>query len=116
LLAIVSVQAITGLCSDDQEYFFGPLSGYLSGSLVSQVTEFHHFNFNVILAVIILHVAAILFYALVRKEPLVPAMLTGYKKDPQQRLEGIASSKPGRAIVLLAVAAGIVYAISTLGG
>lgn len=116
LLTLVSAQAVTGLFSDDQEYFFGPLSRFLPGSVVNSVTEFHHFNFNVVMAVICLHVAAVLFYTLVDKEPLVPAMLTGYKKDPQRRFDGIASSKTGLAIVVLAVAAGVVYAISTLGG
>jgi len=115
MLVVIGAQATTGLFSDDQEFFFGPLSGYVSGDTVSRITEFHHFNFNVIMAVVVLHVLAIIYYSLVKKQRLVPAMVTGRKEDPDHALPGISGSKLLAALVVLVIAAAAVFGISTLG-
>ena len=115
LLVLVAAQAISGLFSDDEYYYFGPLTGYVSGKTVGTMTNFHYLNFNFILAAVGLHILAILFYALVKKQHLVPAMITGYKADPHNKLQGIQNSKIGLALLLIVIAGAIVYGISSLG-
>ena len=41
LLAALSLQVVTGLMSDDEIAFFGPLVRFVDGSTVSQATDFH---------------------------------------------------------------------------
>jgi len=115
MLAILVTQVVTGLFSDDEYYYFGPLSGYISGSTVGVMTEIHDINFNVILGIVVLHILAIVYYAVIRKQRLVPAMITGYKSDPGQELSAISGSKPLLAVICLLIGAGIAWGISTLG-
>ena len=58
----------------------GPFAGLVSFDQGRAIAQVHHWVFNVLLALIVLHLAAILFYALVRRDNLVGPMLTGAKR------------------------------------
>lgn len=78
LLGLVALQAGLGLfASDEDGLLLGPLSGFISGNASEQVTELHEDLFNVLLVLIGLHVAAILFYWLAKKQNLVGPMISG---------------------------------------
>ena len=78
LLGLVALQAGLGLfASDEDGLLLGPLSGFISGNASEQVTELHEDLFNVLLVLIVLHVAAILFYWLAKKQNLVGPMISG---------------------------------------
>jgi cytochrome b len=47
--------------------------------MVNRLTWWHHFNADVILVLVILHVSAILFYLVWKKENLIKPMITGWK-------------------------------------
>jgi len=80
MLAALSVQVVTGLCSEDDGLFSeGPLAAYLNGSTVLTMTAVHYWSSRVVMALIVLHLAAILFYRLWKREDLVTAMITGWK-------------------------------------
>ncbi|EKE84279.1 cytochrome b/b6 domain-containing protein [Idiomarina xiamenensis] len=64
ILALLLVQLISGLFATDEILFSGPLSGMVSGALASDLTSWHKLNFNIILAVVGLHVVAIIIYRL----------------------------------------------------
>jgi hypothetical protein len=72
------------------------------------VTELHETLFFALLALIALHVLAILFYAAVKRRNLVGPMLTGSGAAP----EGTAPMAPApawRLILALAIAAGAAF-------
>lgn len=79
LLASLIVQLITGLFANDQIYNEGPLSDYVSGRMQDLFSAIHQINFYVLLGLIGLHLLAIAFYQIKKKEPLVAAMITGQR-------------------------------------
>ncbi len=80
MLVLLSVQVMTGLFSEDDALFFdGPLANTVSGSIRTTLTAYHHLSAKAILVIVLLHVSAILFYLLWKRENLVKAMITGWK-------------------------------------
>lgn len=81
LLALL-VQVGTGLfASDVDSYLFnGPLAGKIASDLSESLTSFHKNFFNLILALVALHVSAIIAYRVFKKQNLVRPMITGYKQ------------------------------------
>ncbi|MGI9408419.1 MAG: cytochrome b/b6 domain-containing protein [Hyphomicrobiaceae bacterium] len=79
LIALV-VQVLTGLCAEDDALFStGPLAGYLSPSTIVTLTAIHHINARIILALVGLHLFAIVWYLVWKRENLITAMITGWK-------------------------------------
>lgn len=110
MLLFLLLQVGTGLVSDDEIATSGPLTRFVSSSLVSQATAYHTEVGKVILLVlIVLHVAAILFYFWRKRENLVRPMLLGDKVIAQP---APASRDDARArvlaVLLLALSAGLV--------
>ena len=80
MLGLLLAQAGSGLLSDDEIAFAGPLTRFVSNSAVSLATNYHkNIGKWLLLALIVLHLAAIVFY-LLRKHNLVNAMLRGDKQ------------------------------------
>ena len=78
LLGMVAIEAVMGLfASDEDGLLLGPLSGFVSGETSTEIAELHEDFFNILLVVIGLHVAAILFYWIMKKQNLIGPMLTG---------------------------------------
>ena len=86
MLATLIVQVGTGLCSEDDSLFSqGPLAEYLDSSTVITMTAIHHYSSRLLMALIVLHLAAILFYRVWKRENLVTAMVTGWKTVREDR-------------------------------
>jgi cytochrome b len=97
MLAVLTAQVGLGLFSEDNDGLaWGPLSELLESDTVEWVTELHEWLFNVVLALIALHVVAIIVYA-VKRRNLVSPMLTGRGTAPQ----GTAPMQPAPAWRLL---------------
>jgi cytochrome b len=80
ILAVLSMQAGTGLFSNDDIASEGPLVKFISKDLSDRISWFHtEFNSYLVYLLIALHVAAIGFYYFRKKEDLVTPMLTGDK-------------------------------------
>jgi cytochrome b len=80
LLAVLGLQVASGLASDDEIAFSGPLTRFVSGDLVSQATSYHKdVGQWLVLGLVLLHVAAVLFYVWVKRQNLVRPMLHGDK-------------------------------------
>ena len=71
-------------------------------------------NFNVLLLVIVVHVVAVVFYLLFKRENLIAPMLTGLKNDTSGSVEPIGGSKLLVAGITLLAAAAAIYGIVTL--
>lgn len=80
LLLSLSVQAITGLFVDDEIYITGPLVKFASTETVEWAAFIHAYNSDVLLALIVVHLVAVFFYLLVKKDNLIGPMVTGWKK------------------------------------
>lgn len=79
LLATLLVAAASGLFANDAVSNVGPLFGWVSGAASDHLTHLHHVAFRALQALVGLHVAAIAYYRVVRRENLVRPMLTGRK-------------------------------------
>lgn len=92
ILGVLLFQAVTGLFADDVIAYTGPLRRAVSGDTASQLTSWHMRMEWVIYGLIALHVAAIAFHELIKRERLIKPMVTGHKqveKDhPAEHLRG----------------------------
>lgn len=81
MLAALSVQVGTGLFAEDDALFSsGPFAEYVSGEMRVELTALHHLSSRVIFALVALHLAAIAFHAIWKRENLVRPMITGWKR------------------------------------
>ena len=118
MLAWLLLQVGTGLVSDDDIANAGPLSALVSGATVSAATVWHKgLGKGVLIALVLLHVAAIAFYRVCKAQALVPAMLHGDKSLPQS----VPVSRDGArqrllALLLVLVCAAAVRWLVSLGG
>ncbi len=80
LIGILALQVGTGLFADDEISNSGPLLKYVSGATSSLLTSWHkNFGQWLIIGLVVLHIAAVLFYLVKKKQNLVGPMLTGDK-------------------------------------
>lgn len=117
LLAVLVAQVSTGLLSDDEIAFAGPLTRFVSNAWVGQATWYHkEVGQYLVFGLVGLHVLAILFYTLARKQRLVGPMLHGDKVLPAL----VAPSRDdtisrAAAAVLLALSGLLAWWVSSLG-
>ncbi len=102
LLLVVSFQVLTGLFADDEIYLTGPLAKFVDSDMRSWSTKLHAQNFNILFGLIILHVVAILFYLIIKKNNLVGPMITGNKT-----MENGRSSIQARHPIIVLIVAGV---------
>jgi cytochrome b len=77
LFGAVAIQVGLGLVSEDEDGLYtGPLSELVGMETSDRARDFHELWFNLVVALIVLHVAAILFYR-VRGRHLTKPMITG---------------------------------------
>ncbi|MFZ5843062.1 MAG: cytochrome b/b6 domain-containing protein [Pseudomonadota bacterium] len=77
LLALLLAQTLSGLFNYDDISFEAPFYSLVGEDISDALHDWHELNFDLLLVAIALHIAAIIFYALVKKERLVPPMITG---------------------------------------
>jgi len=117
LLAALAAQVATGLLSDDEIAFAGPLTRFVSGAVVGQATAYHKdIGQYLVLGLVALHLLAIVFYVVVRRQRLVRPMLQGDKHLPAPA----AASRDDWAsrlvaLLVLAASAGLAWWVASLG-
>ncbi len=80
MMSAITFQAVSGLFIESEDFFeYGPLSGYVEQATINRLTWWHRFNADIILILVILHLVAILFYLLWKKENLIKPMINGWK-------------------------------------
>lgn len=110
MLVLVAVQTTTGLFTTDTIIWTGPYYPSVSSATASLLSTAHNVNFNLILAAVGLHVLAIIYYRVFKKQSLVSAMFTGYKPAalvPENH--AISSSQLLKALIVSAISSGVVY-------
>ena len=110
LLTVLFVQAGTGLFANDDIATEGPLYLWVSKKTSNWITGVHDLNAGVIVALVALHVAAVLFHLIYKRENLVTPMITGAKHC--SGIGGNTLPQPlWRAALVAAVAALAVYVL-----
>ncbi|WBU53723.1 cytochrome b/b6 domain-containing protein [Paracoccus sp. SCSIO 75233] len=81
MLAALAAQVTTGLISDPEDYInVGPLASAVGSDIATEAVDWHEFGANLVLILVVLHVAIILFYRFWKREDLVTPMITGQKE------------------------------------
>lgn len=80
MLAVLLVQVASGLFADDEISFTGPLNRFVDTSQGLAATWYHkNVGQWLVIALVLLHIGAILYYLLKKRENLVQAMVSGDK-------------------------------------
>ena len=114
ILAVLIAQVSSGLFSDDDIAFAGPLTRFVSSAVVKLATNYHsNIGKWLLLALLLLHVGAIVYY-LWRKHNLVNAMLHGDKEvaTPMLGSRDDTVSRIGALLIFCTCAAGVFWIAS----
>jgi len=118
LLFFLALQVSTGLVADDEIATQGPLYRFVSSATSGSATHWHKdYGQLIITALVLLHVAAIVFYRLRKGRDLVRPMIHGDKQlpaDTPAAVDGI-TSRLLAAVLALACAALVTWVVR-LGG
>lgn len=80
LLGVLIAQVATGLMGDPDDYInVGPLASYVGYDNASLAIDIHETLASILLILVIIHVAAVAFYKLWKREDLIKPMITGWK-------------------------------------
>lgn len=114
LLAAVLFISVTGLFANDDITLYGPLYSLLEQSDSDWLTGLHKLLFDGLLILIGLHVIAIGFYWIVKRQNLVRPMLTGKKTVEVSHIPNSALKSNQlflRFVISIAIAAVIVWSV-----
>lgn len=111
MLVALVCQVVFGLFAVDVDGIeSGPFSQYVSFDLGRQFAEWHEISFNVLLALIALHLAAVVFYLVVKRDNLIGAMVTGRRLMASEPKD-IRFAPPWMVLIGIAVAAAIAWIV-----
>ncbi len=119
MLLAFGLQAFSGLFASDDILFEGPLNSH-NPALSRIFNSLHHASEWILISLVALHLCAIIYYSVFRRQPLVRAMVTGDMPAKQinasrpvpHSTDGVATA--GRALLVLLVCAAVVFWVSTL--
>ena len=80
LLSFLVFQALTGLFSNDDIFFDGPLAGVVGKDLSDVITGVHHQLFEILMILIGAHVVAVIVHWVFKRDNLIRPMVSGVKK------------------------------------
>ncbi len=114
LLAALTIQVGTGLFSVDVDGLeSGPLAILISFKIGRELADIHELNFDILIILIALHIAAIAVYRFVFKDNLVKPMVTGRRSDIDTVSE--IRVRPVALLVSVTIVAICLYAVMNAG-
>ena len=114
LLALLAVQVASGMVNSHDGLDAGPWYWAASDGLRDLAGKAHATGFDILLALVAVHVAAVVLYLWKPGINLVAAMLSGRKKTIEPGIPG--SRLPLALLLLAAAAAGVWYLVSSAPG
>jgi cytochrome b len=111
LLVSLGFQAVSGLFSNDDIAAEGPLAVKVSRALSDQITGLHKINEKIIIALVLTHFAAIMYYRFVKNNNLITAMVTGDQANAVGEPAQDDGSLRVRALSVLALCGAAVWLI-----
>jgi cytochrome b len=110
LLLLLATQVLLGLFAVDVDGIeSGPLSSYVSFETGRAAASWHEDVFNVLLALILLHIAAVIYYVLARKEALIAAMVHGKRAYPEPQPPPMQSASVVRLLLGIVLASALTW-------
>lgn len=121
ILLVLAAQVGSGLMTDDEIAFFGPLVPLVSGDWVSTATRWHkNVGQWLVLGLVLLHLGALLVYRLRGHPPLVTPMITGDKlldtPAPASRDDAVTRCVAAALLIAAGLAVTWVFGLSAAGG
>lgn len=115
MLLLVSFQVASGLMATDDIAFQGPLHALVSSETGSALSGLHRQAKWLLLVLIGMHIAAIIYYTLVMRRPLVRAMIAGrtQREHPSQQ-DARGGSLPA-AVLAIALGVACVWGVQAVG-
>jgi cytochrome b len=117
LLGITLYLASTGPWSTDGILYDGPLA-HLVPAMSGQIAEWHHRGKLLLIPLVVLHLAAILYYKIRKRTPLTKAMVTGRASESRASVTGADGGITGARLVagllLIAVLQAATHALPLL--
>ncbi|TAG83063.1 MAG: cytochrome B [Betaproteobacteria bacterium] len=112
LLLLLALQAGLGLVSDDEIATTGPLARYIALEAALKAMSWHRTLGDLLLILVGIHIAAVLFHVLVKKEGLIRAMFSGKKELPAELASEASAAKPASTTVgYVVISAAIVIVV-----
>lgn len=113
LLLLLLAQVVLGLFAVDVDGIeSGPLSSHVSFDTGRVCAHWHHTIFTALQVFVALHVIAVAYYVLVKKENLVGAMIGGRRGYQSQPAEPVQFASWARIVVAVAIAAAIAWFVT----
>jgi cytochrome b len=109
MLISLLIQVGTGLFANDDILTEGPFYALVSKQTSDWLTGIHYLNQKILLVLVLIHIAAVIFYLIAKRENLIKPMITG-NKIWHQNIDS-APGNPALAILLAAVVAAVAYVI-----
>jgi hypothetical protein len=126
MLAFLLAQVASGLVADDEIANVGPLNRFVTSATAHAATAWHkQIGQGVIIALVLLHIGAIVYYLVKKKTNLIAPMISGDKPLPADVAAAVPADVPAArddagsrilALVLAALAAVGVALVVRLGG
>jgi cytochrome b len=118
MLLVLLAQVGSGLFADDDIANSGPLSKFVANATVALATNYHkNIGKFVLMALVVLHIAAIVFYLVKKKENLVKPMIGGDKHLPVavQSARDTAGSRVMAAVIFGVCASAVAFMVNRAG-
>lgn len=113
LLALLAGQVVLGLFAVDVDGIeSGPLSTFVSFEAGRAAAGWHEAVFNVLMALVVLHIVAVIYYVFFRKQALVAAMVNGKRAYPEPQPQSMRPASVLRFLIGVVLAAGITWMVA----
>jgi cytochrome b len=113
MLVVLLAMPLLGLFAVDTDGVeSGPLSWLVSFKLGRRAAHWHEDVFAILQALVVLHVAAILYYEFWKRQEMVAPMVTGFRRLSREAAAGIRLVATWRALPGLLVATAIVIVVA----
>ena len=109
MLISLLIQVGTGLFANDDILFEGPLYHLVSKKTSDWLTGIHLLNQKVLLVLVVIHVCAVFFYLIAKRDNLINPMITGTKVWHQK--QDSSWGNPALALIIAAAAGVVAYVI-----
>ncbi len=107
ILALLLLQGITGMFTNDGSFTEGPLAKLVSNATSNRLSTLHRWGELAVYAMVVLHLAAVLYYLLLRRDNLIGPMFSGDRLGIEAKPAFDGPALWLRAAVMLTISAGL---------
>ncbi|MCQ4327152.1 cytochrome B [Stutzerimonas stutzeri] len=116
MLGLVGFQVVSGLMATDDIAFQGPLYALVGSDTGNWLSGLHRQAKWLLLGLIGLHLAAIAWYGLVKRKPLVRAMIAGRMRREHPAQRDARGGSLATALLAVVLAVGVVWGVQSVAG